>query len=215
MNLGSLKDSVAMYTVDYYNKALRNCRLLQVNHYGIHAGFYRDIPVERLNKPIKSATLSKTTACLNMFYRRYRDLEKQAKEKNIQLYIENNVLSEDNRCVFYPRVPFMLLHAGDYFAMKEEINAPLLLDIAHLKVTAQSLGLDFVRQLHELWPHAPYIHLSDNDGINDQNLGLSRNSRLYDILKDLPWQGKMVTLEISGDMETVKQSRHIVEELVS
>ena len=55
-------------------------------------------------------------------------------------------------------------------------NINLLVDVAHLKVSANSLGLDYFGELEKLFQLADYVHLSDNDGYSDQNNGFNKNS---------------------------------------
>ena len=56
--------------------------------------------------------------------------------------------------------------------MIQEINHPLLsilLDTAHLKVSAETLGLDLDQEMEKLRPIIGALHHSDNDGTVDNN----------------------------------------------
>ena len=48
-------------------------------------------------------------------------------------------------------------------------NVSLLIDVAHLKVSANSQGFDPINALIELADYTYAYHLSDNDGISDSN----------------------------------------------
>ena len=72
----------------------------------------------------------------------------------------------------------------------------MLLDVAHLKVSANSLGLNFAQELENMINHADYIHLSNNNGIRDQNLGFWEDKSILKQLAKYNLNNKNLTLEI-------------------
>ena len=62
-------------------------------------------------------------------------------------------------------------------------NVNLLVDVAHLKVSAQTLGFD-PREMFKLCePWIQAYHLSDNDGTRDSNESIQENSWFWPYLK--------------------------------
>jgi sugar phosphate isomerase/epimerase len=55
-------------------------------------------------------------------------------------------------------------------------NVNLLVDVAHLKVSSQSLGLDGTLFLTECKKWIKAYHLSDNNGLEDENKSFDSNS---------------------------------------
>ena len=91
-------------------------------------------------------------------------------------------------------------------SLKDKINFNLLLDVAHLKVSAKSLGLNWKNELEGMMDESDYIHISDNDGFHDLNNKLTKGSDLLSILKNFDTKNKDFTLEVYGDINSVKSS---------
>ena len=134
-------------------------------------------------------------------------------KNNIKLYIENNVINLGSFLSFNRTAPAMLLNSNDYKILKQDINFNLLLDVAHLKVSANSMKLDFSKELSTLLESSDYLHLSDNNGLNDENKAIKKNSNLFDLLKIVNINNKTITLEIYDDLDTIKESYELISSL--
>ena len=62
-------------------------------------------------------------------------------------------------------------------------NVNLLVDVAHLKVSAQTLGFDPEEMFRLCEPWIQAYHLSDNDGTRDSNESIRENSWFWPYLK--------------------------------
>ena len=51
-----------------------------------------------------------------------------------------------------------------------------------------------------------YIHISDNNSLEDQNKPIEYNSSLYKLIEDGIIKNKIVTLEIYDSLEKIKNS---------
>jgi hypothetical protein len=60
-----------------------------------------------------------------------------------------------------------------------------------------------------------YIHISDNDGLHDLNHKLTRNSDLLKLLGKQDLSNKTFTLEIYDDIEKIKESYQLLQEVIS
>jgi sugar phosphate isomerase/epimerase len=133
----------------------------------------------------------------------------------VKLYIENNVISAQNYENYQGVNPLLLTGYNDYLELKDKIDFNLLLDIAHLKVSSNTLGLDFGDELKAMLAASSYIHISDNDGTKDSNNMLTR-SEVYrfleqdkSLLKD-----KDFTLEVYSGKEDIVESFQNLESLL-
>ena len=61
-------------------------------------------------------------------------------------------------------------------------NVRLLLDVAHLRVSANSLGFDAIAAVKQIAPWIIACHLSDNDGQTDSNQVLTSQSWFWEAL---------------------------------
>ena len=99
-------------------------------------------------------------------------------------------------------------------SLKEKINFNLLLDVAHLKVSSKTLGLDFENEFQNMMSASNYIHVSDNDGFHDLNDQLIKSSSLLTMLEQSDTKNKDFTLEVYDGMDTIKKSYEALSEAV-
>lgn len=205
LNLATLDQEIASTTLAHMKKAIRWSAELGQSVYSFHAGFLIDPKVEELGKKVRPRTLFSREECLLKFIERVNLLDEYAQSLGVKILIENNVLSAKNLTVFKVN-PFLMTTADEctYVMRQTSENVQLLVDVAHLKVSARSLGfdpIDFLTSCHE--SIAAY-HLSDNDGASDSNEPVSVDSWFWAYLRrDL----KYYSLEIYGisPSELVKQ----------
>ena len=86
--------------------------------------------------------------------------------------------------------PFLMTSAEEcvFVMTNTPKNVNLLIDVAHLKVSAQSQGFDPVDFLNTCRPWIRAYHLSDNDGKSDSNMPISKSSWFWPyLLKNLDY----------------------------
>lgn len=204
LNLASLNNEIYQKTLEHYEEAISLSRKLGVKKFGFHAGYFIDFNIHEVGKNISLTELYNKEKVLEKFCEGYNYLKEKAKD--IELYVENNVLSHTNSITFKGRCPFMLTDYKGYEELKSYIDFKLLLDVAHLNVSANSLNIDFDEQLIKMIAISDYIHLSDNDGFHDQNMCFSDDSDILNILKDYNFNNKTVTIETYGSISDIKSS---------
>ena len=107
----------------------------------------------------------------------------------------------------------MLTNNKEYNELRNRVDFNLLLDVAHLKVSTNTLGLNFENELTYMMNKSDYIHISDNDALHDLNHKLDSDSSLVKLLKKQNLQNKNLTLEIYDNMENIKKTYKILEEI--
>ena len=212
LNLASLDDGIFRKSVDHFKKAVELSQQLEAPVFGLHAGFFMDIPVEQIGKQIKLQKLYDQQACFDRFCKGFEEIKRRSGK--IKLYVENNVLSATNYKEFGGVNPLMLTSFADYIELKKRLDFELLLDVGHLKVSAQTFNFNFQKELKNFWPQSDYIHISDNDGLGDSNQGLLLNSDLVLFLRENSLKNKVLTLEMRIDEASLKTSYLILEKLI-
>lgn len=212
LNLASLNDDIYKKTLEHVESAILLSRKLEANKFGLHAGFFIDFTVKEIGKNISRTKRYNRNESIKRFCEGYKRLKEKAGD--VELYIENNVFSHSNAKTFHGQSPFMLTDYNGYSELKGLIDFKLLLDVAHLKVSTQSKGLNFIEQLNELITVSDYVHLSENDGLHDQNHCFSEKSRMLNVLKNYNFDRKIVTTEIYGSISDLKLSQSIVKKLL-
>ena len=176
LNLASLDDAIFKRSFEQVRKAIRLTHLLGTDKFGFHAGFYVDINVSEIGKGISAGY----SCDRKQAYEKFCDAFNQIKDesKGIDLYIENNIYSKTNFNIYRLQNPLMLTSPAEYRELQQHIGFKLLLDVAHLYVSSQTLDFDFESCLGPMIMQTDYVHLSDNDGCHDQNAAFTADSKL-------------------------------------
>lgn len=203
LNLASLDKEIEDLSLAHARKAIAISEKLGLSKYGIHAGFLINIPLKEIGKPIKKQPLFDRDQAMDLFVKNINQLQS---ETEVELYIENNVVAPFNLENFKGVNPFFLTSYKDYVDITSKTSVKMLVDIAHLKVSCHALKLNFEQELEAMLSVSDYIHVSDNDGTMDSNLGLKKDSTLYQVLKGQSLSNKIFTLEVYDGIDSVKES---------
>lgn len=208
LNLASLDDNIHSKTIEHYEKALRLSSILGANKFGIHAGYFVDIPLHKIGKSITTPSSYDKEKALTRFCEGFSHLISIA--GNVNIYIENNVLSEANYNNFGQQNHFMFTDYESFCELHKLIEFTPLVDIAHLYVTATTLKLNFAEELKNLIAQTDYLHISDNNGKEDSNNTIYKEGCLFSNLKQYNLHGKDVTLEIYDGVAGIQKSYDLV-----
>lgn len=212
LNLASLDENIYEKSIEQLKNALKLTRRFKSEKFGFHSGFFVDRPASELGGQFKKDKVVEKEKALDRFSKTVRWLKKNYPD--ITLYIENNCYSKANFLTYGWNAPLMLLTAADWQRFNKNFEFNLLLDVGHLKVCSQTLGLDLNDELNRLFDKTDYIHISDNDGEHDQNLGLIKDTPLYECLKTKNWNGKTVTLEVYEGFPALNKTYMIISSMI-
>jgi len=183
LNLGSQDPYILDKSINHARKAMELVCDLGGGVYSFHAGFRIDPIVSDLGKKLAKNSLYSREDCLNTFNETVLMLSEEAQDKGIRLLIENNVLNGQNLNRF-GEDPLLMTNPNEInkFMKKMPSNVGLLLDVAHLKVSAHSLGFDLLEAASEIEQWIEGYHLSDNDGSSDSNELIRSDSWFWKII---------------------------------
>ena len=204
LNLASLNDETFQSSFDHLNKVIALSNRLGADKFAFHAGFFIDIKLSEIGKKLSKDDLFNEKESTVRFCNAYKEIKKLS--KNVSLFIENNVFSKTNADTFDGENPFMMTRFSEYKSLKEKIDFNLLLDVAHLKVSAKSLGLNWEEEFENMMDASSYIHISDNDGFHDLNNQLEKSSNLLSMISNSNTTNKDFTIEVYGEMSLIKSS---------
>ena len=215
LNIASNDDQIRLDSMNHLYKSIEFSAELGAKHFGFHAGFYIDIKTSDIGKKITSVayTPEEQGKATGNFERNFLLLQEYAKKKNVKLYIENNVYSSSNYEKYGDTNPLMLLDKRGFHHLQQRFPFNLLLDVAHLKVSCTTLHQNFEQNLNELLAVSSYIHISDNNGLEDTNRALNDNSQLLDQLSSRSLKDKIITLEIYEDLDQISKTYHLIASL--
>ena len=187
LNLASLDDEIFLRTVNHIKDSISLASNLKSQYYSFHAGFLVDPKVSELGKTVQKRKLFNKKESLQRFLYALKSLSKFALEKNVELLIENNVLNKSNLEKF-GKNPLLMVDFDDteYILNNIDDNVHLLIDVAHLKVSANTLKFDPFEYLKVFKDYTKGYHLSDNNGLSDSNSQFLNDSWFWPhIRKDL------------------------------
>ena len=213
LNLASLNDETFQISFKHLQQVIALSNRLGADKFAFHAGFFIDIKLSEIGKKLSRNHLFNEVESISRFCDAFQVLQKQA--CGVSLFIENNVFSKTNAETYDGENPFMMTNFNEYKSLKEKIDFNLLLDVAHLKVSAKTLGLNWEDEFENMIGASNYIHISDNDSFHDLNNQLTRSSSLLSMLSQIDTQNKDFTLEVYDGMDAIKKSHDILLEVVS
>lgn len=215
LNLASVNSDTRTASLNHCKRAIDLSRKLGAKKFAFHAGFFLDISVNDIGKKLTPDNLVDEEKAYDLFCAAHQELTDYACG-DVKLYVENNVLSAENHQTFYGQDPLMFVDVESYNRLASMIDFNLLLDVAHLKVSCNSLGLNFSEQLKHLYGLTDYIHISDNDGTSDSNQTIDAENNLWSCLSELDgWAEKTITLEVYSGIADVKDSIKLVTDLTN
>ena len=184
LNLGSLDNVVGDRSVAHVEQALQWCAALGGDRYSFHAGFLLDPKVDELGRRIPSRSLFSRDASIEVFVSRVTHLAEVAERAGIALMIENNVLSANNAREFADN-PLLMCDPAECRQIMQMVpdSVTQLIDVAHLKVSANSLGFDPVSMFDICGERVTGYHLSDNNGLEDSNKPFAEDAWFWPHLK--------------------------------
>ncbi len=183
LNLASGDPDTHCCSVNHCKEAIKLCANIGVPFYSVHAGFAMEMSVDMLgNSQLQRESCISVKVDRKKAYQKFVEtissLAQFARENQIMLLVENNVLTLDN-IASDGTFPLLLADVDEikkFFNDLRQHEVGLLLDVGHAKVCAETLHVNPQSYFHELEPFIRCMHLSDNDGQRDNNRPFSSNS---------------------------------------
>jgi len=177
LNLASFRNDIAQASINHIKNAIDISHSIGAKFYGFHAGYLIDPPVSELGAKITKQIINDRKKALDLFISRANQLAEYAEKKDVKLLVENNVLSNANYLSFGEN-PLLMVDENETneIMKKSHDNLGLLIDVAHLKVSATTLKFSATDYLDSFYDLVSAYHLSDNSGLEDTNDAISDKS---------------------------------------
>lgn len=162
--------------------------------YSFHAGFLGTPSIQDLGRTWAPTQRISFDQGLSLFISSVNELAAYAQAHDVRLLVENNVITKGTAETNGDDILLMTTPNG----IREVLellpqSVRLLMDVAHLNVSASTLGFDRFHGLDNLSDLIDAYHLSDNDGLTDSNQPISEDSWFWDAIRPAT---EFVTLEI-------------------
>ena len=213
VNLASCNDWIYKRSVEHYVKCIEMLKRLECKVLSIHAGFLIEIGVDEIGKQLSDQIIYDEAKAYERFCYAYGYIAKLCEKNGISFFLENNVLSTQNFQQFGYHNYLMMTDYESIMKMKRQLDFNLLLDLGHLHVSANTLGLDYSKECEMLQPYIKWIHISENNGVVDEHKPLREDSPIIKELSKLYHPGINITLETEGSMQDITESIKVVESI--
>lgn len=209
LNLASSKKKIRDQSIKLAKNAIRLSGVLGAKYYSFHAGFLIDPKITSLGKKIREKLeITPREIARKNFIKSVNYLSNYAKKYNVNLLIENNVLTKKNYSRFKEN-PFLFVDEKEinYLMPIFPNNVGLLLDMGHLNVSSKTLKfskIDFITKCNK-WIKG--YQLSNNNGLEDENKPIKSDSWFLKYIK----KNKFYSLEIKlKNLETTNNQIKIL-----
>ncbi|MBK6626080.1 MAG: GNAT family N-acetyltransferase [Flavobacteriales bacterium] len=173
LNLGSADDSIRDRSIAHCVRGMQLSHAVGAPFFSVHAGFCVDPRPSELGRRLEQVAHIDRALHWARFTEAVRQVLARTRDLPTGLLIENNVLAPVNRYADGTN-PLLNVEAGEQLRLLDDVpdaRLGLLLDTAHLKVSARTLGSDAAEAAGLLLPQVRCVHHSDNGGEVDDNQG--------------------------------------------
>lgn len=185
LNLASSNEAIRRISIEHCKLGLQLSAQADAPFYAAHAGFCIDPDPAELGQKIRVKRPYDRAVHWNLFLKSVEEILKTAEELDMDFLIENNVIISLN--VEGGRQPLLCTNAEEMAQLMTDIQHPrlgILLDTAHLKVSAQTQHFSLADTMSRLRPYIKGIHHSDNDGLFDTNEKITKGYWFFDYLNN-------------------------------
>jgi len=212
LNLAAADGMILQRSQEHCRLAVDLCHEFKAPFFSVHAGFAFAGKPEDLGKDVTRLPRTSLEEAHAIFVESLRDLCAYAADKHVRILVENNVIHPFNLVGGKNRLG-LCVTAEDLLRTKADVGAAslaFLIDVGHLRVSANSLRFDREVFLDRVGPHVEAFHLSDNDGTADQNLPFGDDAWFLPRLADFP-QATMIVEAYSLDVPMIVATCQAVE----
>ncbi len=206
-NLASSNNTILKKSLFLAKKAIDLCVKLECPLYTFHAGFTVD--PKTLGKAFEKKNIIDRRFAVKIFIDSVKELTEYAKNRGISIAMEPNVVQKFNLVEGKNE----LLLFAEFKEIKEMLKKfkrkelGILIDLGHTAVTSHWLNFNKDEFVDLCRDRAFAIHLSNNNGIQDQHRSLTKNcwqlSKLS-LFKDIPIILETMNLDINKIKYNIK-----------
>lgn len=203
VNLASCNDKIYRQSIEHYEHCIGMMQRLDCKTLSIHAGFLVEINENEVGKKLNKHIIYDESEAYDRFCAAYNYISELCTACGIKLFLENNVLNLENYHQFGYHNYMMMTDYDSIMKMKGELDFNLLLDLGHLHVSANTLGMDYSKECNALQEYVKWVHVSENNGIYDEHKLLKEDSRIFKEFRKLYCSNINITLETVGGIEDI------------
>jgi len=201
INLASQKPDAVGKSISKIKKMIDTAKELDAKLCGFHAGFL--VESEELGKPLDKSNRFEYEKGYKTFLESAKEICQYAKSKGVKIAFEPNVVSSYN-VVGDKNELALMCKTGEIKRFYRDLealginNLGLLLDLGHLKVTANNLKFDAEEFVGAFRSKVAEIHIHENEGKIDEHKPLKKDSWGLRIINKYGFKNVLITLEVNN-----------------
>ena len=201
LNLASLNKEIWQNSFNHCLKSINLASKLKTKRYSVHCGFCYDPKTSELGRSFKKNFTFNREDYDKKFVNTIKKLKNYADIKEVDFYIENNVVISEN----LRNDKSMLLGTTieEMAKYKQQTSAKILIDTGHLIVSSNTLEINESKQLDLAKNLADAYHLSTNNRIRDQNREFNYQDKIMQAVRK---DADFYTIEVYSKLEEIKKS---------
>lgn len=215
LNLASIDKEILFKSITLCRTAIEFCSDNSIPIYSIHAGFCVHARPEDLGSELTQLPRFPKSEARKIFVESLSQLARRSRELGVGLAVENNVVAPMN--LVNGRNELLLGARPESIAnliFDTGENVSILLDLAHLKVSAQTLNFDVADSLEPIKGMVRIVHISENNGLHDENKLFTKRPWFADFSSSLLQSVEYVVLEtVAAPREALTQQAHLLRQI--
>lgn len=180
VNLASSNEKIRKMSIDQIINSINFCNRHNINYLSIHAGFRADPDIKLKFEPKEVLDYDQS---FSIFVDSLKTVLSHAEDSNIELAVENNVISAHNMVNGENRL-LLMCESWEFKNLFKEIKSKdlsILLDMGHLKISSCSLNFEQRDFIMDLMKHFSGVHLHENNGISDDHVCLKKGDSVLSL----------------------------------
>ena len=207
LNLASDNEDILKASFEHCKRSLVLASKLKNKRYSVHAGFCCDPKVSDLGRTFNIQRIVEREKHIELFLKTLSNLKKYSEDLGVDLYIENNNTIKEN--VLNHKSTLLCSDMNEMKMIKDFVGVKALIDVGHLIVSANSLGLSEKKELLLSSNIADAYHLSTNNRLRDQNNPISKEKSLLEFVSRT---ADFYTIEVYAKDETIINDYYFLKE---
>ena len=212
-NLASQNEVIRKQSLNLAKNAIDLCCDIGSPLYTFHAGFTVDPP--KLGKPLPRIDISDRDNAIEIYVNEVEKIVNYANSRGIKVAMEPNVVQKfnliENRndlCLFAEYQEIEKL-----FKILKKTSLGLLIDLGHTAVTSHWLKFDKDEFVQKCSKYTYAVHISNNNGLQDQHRSLTQNCWAVSKLKK--FKNIPIILETMNlPIEKIKENIQLVQNMI-
>jgi endonuclease IV len=186
LNLASNNKDIRRKSILHCVQGLQLSEKAGAPFFSAHAGFCIDPDPSELGQKLSQSKNINRDLNYRIFIESLHEVLKLSASTGLNFLIENNVLAKMNKHEDDTN-PLLCVESAECIKVISDCNDKrigLLIDTAHIKVSANTLGFSATDFFNETKDYIQCIHHSDNEGEYDNNMKLNNDYWFLDLIKN-------------------------------